>query len=251
MTTRRIAPVTALVLLVLLVAGKLVSAEQVLLRHKFFPPRDLVYDFWASGTATISRSALSTPARQQEPSGGQVLQQTVNGRLAARIESVDADGNGTLTFELGRLGMEMSAMAHSTHVALQPAQGIIEPDGKAITSAQMQQVLHWVAAHRLTISPRGKVLAISAPGPEPIQPPRGGPLPLMLRPERWQKLLEATPAWLPQRPVQIGDRWGVKMAIPIPGRFAGQPADVSMRYTLERIGQIDGNRIARIGFEAA
>ncbi len=238
-------------LLILLTAERPVSAEQVLLRHKFFPPRDLVYDFWASGTATISGSALPTPTRQQQPSGRQVLQQTVNGRLVARIESVDGDGNGTITFELGRLGMEMSGVEHSTHVALQPAQGIIQADGKAITSAQMQQVLRWMKAHRLTISPRGKVLAISAPGPVPIQPSRGGSLPLMLmlQPERWEKLLEATPAWLPQRPVQVGDRWGVKMTIPIPGRFAGQSADVSMCYVLERIGQIDGNRIARIGFE--
>lgn len=249
MTARRIVPAIAVALLVLLAAGKPVSAEQVLLRHKFFPPRDLVYDFWASGTATISGSALPTPAQQQKPSGRQVLQQTANGRLVARIESVDGDGNGTVTLELGRLGMEMSAMEQSTHVTLAPAQGTIEADGEIMASAELQQVLRWLEACKLTISPRGKVLAISAPGPVPIQPPRGGPLPLMLRPERWEKLLEATPAWLPQRPVQVGDRWGVKMAIPIPGRFAAQPADVSVRYTLERIGQIEGNRIARIGFE--
>ena len=72
---------------------------------------------------------------------------------------------------------------------------------------------------------------------------------MMLRPERWQKLLEAPTAWLPRQPMQIGDRWGMNMAIPMPGGFAAQPADVSMLYTLERIGEIDGNRIARIGFE--
>ena len=221
MTTRRIAPVVALVLLVSLAAGMPVSAEKVLLRHKFFPPRDLVYDFWASGTATVSASGLPFgPERQQKP-GALQMQQTVNGRLVVRIESVDADGNGTLTFELGRLGMEMSAMEQSTHVTIDPAQGTIEANGEAMASAELQQVLRWVEAHKLTISPRGKILAISAPGPPPIQPPRRGPLPLMLRPERWEKLLEATPAWLPRRPVQIGDRWSMKLAIPIPGGFAG------------------------------
>ncbi len=249
MTARRIVPAIAVALLVLLAAGKPVSAEQVLLRHKFFPPRDLVYDFWASGTATISGSALPTPARQQKPSGRQVVQQTVNGCLVARIESVDGDGNGTVTLELGRLGIEMSAMGQSAHVTLDPAQSTIEADGEVMALAELQQVLRWLEACKLTISPRGKVLAISVPGPVPIQPPRGGLLPLMLRPERWEKLLEATPAWLPQRPVQVSDRWGVRMAIPIPGGFAGQPANISVRYTLERIGQIEGNRIARIGFE--
>jgi len=148
------------------------------------------------------------------------------------------------------MNMEMSAiMEQSTHVTLDPAQRTIEANGKVMALAELPQVLRWLEACKLTISPRGKVLAISAPGPVPIQPPRGGPLPLMLRPERWEKLLATTPAWLPQRPVQIGDRWGMNVAIPIPGRFAAQPADISMRYTLERIGQIDGNRIARIGFE--
>ncbi len=249
MTTRRIVPAIAVALFVLIAAGTPVSAEQVLLRHKFFPPRDLVYDFWASGTATISGSALPTPAQQQKPSGRQVLQQTANGRLVARIESVDSDGNGTVTLKLGRLGIEMSAMEQSTHVTLAPAQGTIEADGEVMALAELQQILRWLEACKLTISPRGKALAISAPGPVPIQPPRGGLLPLMLRPERWEKLLATTPAWLPQRPVQIGDRWGMNVAIPIPGCFAAQPADISVRYTLERIGQIDGNRIARIGFE--
>ena len=249
MTMRRTVPVIALVLLVSLAAGQPVSAEQVLLRHKFFPPRDLVYDFWASGIATISGRPLSSTAQQQKLSGRQVLRQTVNGRLVARIESVDGDGNGTLTFELGRLGMEISTTEQSTHVVFDPAPGTIEANGEAMASAELQQVLRWVEAHKLTISPRGKVLAISAPGPVPIQPPRGGPLPLMLRPEHWQKLLEAPTAWLPRQPMQIGDRWGMNMAIPMPGRFAAQPADVSMLYTLERIGEIDGNRIARIGFQ--
>ncbi len=56
-------------------------------------------------------------------------------------------------------------------------------------------------------------------------------------------------AWLPQQPVQISDSWGVNMAIPMRGRFTAQPAEVSARYTLQHIGQIDRSRIARIGFE--
>ncbi len=249
MTARRIVAAITVVLLALLAAVKPVSAEQVLLRQKFFPPRDLVYDFWASGTAAISGSALFTRAQQQKRSGRQVVQQTVNGRLAARIESVDADGNGTLTFELGKLGIETTAMGQSTHMTLDPAQGIIEANGQIIALGELQQVLRWVEAHKLTISPRGKVLAISAPGPVPIRTLRGGPLPLLGGAHHWQKLLEATPPWLPEQPLQVGDRWGMNMAMPVSGGSVGQPAHISVHYTLERIGQIDGDRIARIGFD--
>jgi len=201
MTARRTVPVVAVALLALLATGQPVSAEQVLLRHKFFPP-----------------------------SGMQVLQPTVNGRLVARIESVNADGNGAVTLQLGWLGMEVTGGERSVHITVDPAQGIME-------------------VHKLTISPRGKVVAIAAPGPAPIQPQPERPLPLMLRPERWQKLLEAAPAWLPERPVQVGDSWGVNMAIPAPARLGAEPIQVSMRYTLQRIGHIDGNRVARIGFD--
>ncbi len=245
MTARRTVPVVAVALLALLATGKPVSAEQVLLRHKFFPPRDMVYDFWASGTATIPAS----PLPQQKPSGMQVLQPTVNGRLVARIESVNADGNGAVTLQLGWLGMEVTGGERSVHITVDPAQGIMEADGKAIALAELQQVLLWLEVHKLTISPRGKVVAIAAPGPAPIQPQPERPLPLMLRPERWQKLLEAAPAWLPERPVQVGDSWGVNMAIPAPARLGAEPIQVSMRYTLQRIGHIDGNRVARIGFD--
>jgi len=250
MTRHRVALLAGLMVFTLLGVWSPVGAQQILLRHKFFPPRDLVYDFWASGTATVSGSTLPIPTQQQNPAGWQVLQQTVNGRLVARIESVDGDGNGTVTLKLGRLGMEMSAMECSIHLEFDPAQGIVEADDQAIISTELQQVLRWVEAHKLTISPRGKVLAASAPGPVTIQPSWGGPLLLMMRSEDWQKLLEATPAWLPRQPVQVGDRWGMKMAIPIPGRFAAQHADVSVHYTLEDIGYIEDNQIARIGLES-
>jgi len=251
MTMRRIAGAIVVVLLALLAAGKPVSAEQVLLRHKFFPPRDLVYDFWISATATVSGSALAGTGQQQKQSGQQIVQQTVNGRLAARIESVDSHGNGTLTFKLGRLGMETTAKGQSTHMTLDPARGIIQANGQIIALGELQQVLCWIQTCKLTISPRGKVLIVPAPVTAPTPTLRRVPLPLLSAVHHWQRLLEAIPPWLPEQPVRVGDKWGMNIGIPTRGGSAGQPAHIGVHYTLERIGEIDGDRIARIAFQGA
>ena len=64
-----------------------------------------------------------------------------------------------------------------------------------------------------------------------------------------QKFLKGTPAWLPEAPVAIGDSWGMQMALPLPGMGADPLPEFAIKYTLERLGEIDGHRIARIGFE--
>ena len=240
-----------LVVLVVLLAAMAANAEGVLLRYKFVPQQELAYDFWMVGTGGMTIAGVPVLPGQGEFPGQLQMQLEGNASFRLPVTAVDEQGNGTLGLEMGPLAMQMQAMGRSFHIAMDLTKGTIEVDGEGIQmpAGPMQQALPSFENLSWTISPRGKLVAISGLA-ELLSGGGAMPqMPMMANLADFQKLLKDIPAWLPEAPMAVGDSWGMQMALPLPGMGADPLPEFAIKYTLERLGEIDGHRIARIGFE--
>ncbi len=244
-------PVNAMVLVAVLLSAMAVNAEGVLLRYKFVPQQELAYDFWMVGTGGMNIAGLPPAPKQGEMPGQLQMQLEANASFSLPVTAVDERGNGTLGLEMGPLAMQMQAMGRSFHMTMDLTKGTMKVDGQSIPmpAGPMQQMLPSFENLSWTISPRGKLVAISG---LPDLMTGGGAMPQMpmfANMADFEKLLKEIPGWLPEDPVAVGDSWDMQMPLPLPGVGADPLPEFAIKYTLERLGEIGGHRIARIGFE--
>ena len=251
--TRLVVNTAVLVVLVVLLAAVAANAEGVLLRYKFVPQQELAYDFWMVGTGGMTIAGVPLPPEQGGMPGKLQMQLEANASFRLPVTAVDEQGNGTLGLEMGPLSMQMQAMGRSFHMAMDLTKGTMEVDGESIPmpAGPMQQMLPLFENLSWTISPRGKLVAISGLPELPSGGAGMGQMPMFANMGDWEKLLKEMPAWLPEDPVAVGDSWDMQMAIPMPGMGADPLPEFAIKYTLEALGEIDGHRVARIGFEGA
>ncbi len=251
--SRLVTNTAAVVVLVVLLAASVANAEGVLLRYKFMPQQELAYDFRMVGTGGMNIAGLPLPSKQRKMPGQLQMQLERNASFRLPLTAVDEQGNGTLGLVMGPLSMQMQAMGKSFHMAMDLTKGTVKVDGESIPMPQgaMQQMLPLFENLSWTISPRGKLIAISGL-PELMSGGRAMPQMLMFaNMAKLQKLLKQIPGWLPEAPVSVGDSWGMQMPLPLPGMSTDPLPKFAISYTLERLGEIGGHRIARIGFAGA
>jgi len=249
--SRLVMNTAALAVLVVLLAAMAANAENVLLRYKFVPQQELAYDLWMVGTGGMNIAGLPPAPEQGAMPGKLQMKLEANASFTMPVTAVDEHGNGTLGLEMGPLAMQMQAMGRSFHMAMDLAKGTMEVDGESIQmpAGAMPQVLPSFGNLSWTISPRGKLVAISGL-PELLTGAGAMPqTPMFANMADLQKLLKEMPAWLPKAPMAVGDSWGMQMALPLPGMGGESLPEFAIKYTLERLGEINGHRIARIGFE--
>jgi len=248
--SRLVVNTAALVVLVVLLAATVANAEGILLRYKFVPQQELAYDFWMVGTGGMNITGLPVLPKQGEMPGKLQMQLEGNASFRLPVTSVDEQGNGTLGLAMGPLAMQVQAMGRSFHMAMDLTKGTVKVDGESIPmpAGPMQQVLPLFENLSWTISPRGKLVAVSGLPELLTSAGAMSQMPMLANMADFQKILKGMPSWLPEAPVAVGDSWGMQMALPLPG-MGGEPLpEFAIKYTLERLGEIGGHRIARIGF---
>ena len=251
--SRLVVNTAGLLVLVVLLAAVPANADDVLLRFKFVPQQELVYDFWMVGTGGMNIAGLPLAPEQGKMPGKLEMELEANASFRLPVTAVDEQGNGTLGLAMGPLSMQMQAMGRSFHMTMDLTKGTLEVDGESIPmpAGPMQQVLPSFENLSWTISPRGKLVAIS--GLEELL--TGGAampqMPMFANMAEFQKLMKEMPAWLPEAPVAVGDSWDMQVPLPLPGMGADPLPQFAIKYTLERLGEIDGHRIACIGFVGA
>lgn len=242
----------------LLAAGLLVSLaltevaqaeEAVLLRYKFAPGQVWAYDLNVTGGGRIEISGMPLVGEVSFP-----LSMIINMPLEVITREVDAEGNGRLSLRLERLGMQVTAREETTQAVVDFDQGEIRAKGETIPfpNVQMGAALQDLS---FVMSPRGKVLKVegfeefmellaSSGMPGGFMGPKDA--------SQWQQMLEAYPAQLPEQPVAVGYSWEQTVSIPMmfgPQQGELPSAETTVRYTLEKLGEIGGDRVARIGLD--
>ncbi len=203
--SRLVVNTAALVVLVVLLAAVAANAEGVLLRYKFVPQQELAYDFWMVGTGGMIVAGVPVLPQQSKIPGRLEMQLEGNASFTMLVTAVDEQGNGTLGLEMGPLAMQMQAMGKSFHMTMDLTKGTIEVDGESIEmpAGPMQQVLPSFENLSWTISPRGKLVAISGL-PELLTGGGAMPqMPMFANMADFQKLLKEMPAWLPEAPMAV------------------------------------------------
>lgn len=168
--SRLIGSRVAAVVLVLLCAVILGHAEDVVLRVKFVPQQEIVYDIWATGVATISIPGMPLLVEEEGVPGEIQAQFNANGSLSLYVTSVDEEGNATVGVRLGTLRLQGQAMGESDHMAMDSAKGIGEFDGdrQQIRAGELQQIRRWRGDVTATIAaelPLPEEAAEFLPGP--------------------------------------------------------------------------------------
>ena len=248
---RLVVNTAAVVVLVVLLAAMAANAEGVLLRYKFVPQQELAYDFWMVGTGGMTIAGLPFPPEAGGAPGQLQMQFEANASFSVPVTAVDDQGNGTLGLAMGPLSMQMQAMGKSFHMAMDLTKGTVKVDGETqqLPEQAMQPMLRLLENLSWTISPRGKLVAISGLPELPSGGAGMGQMPMFANMGDLEKLLKEIPGWLPEDPVAVGESWDMQMAIPMPGMSADPLPEFAIKYTLEALGEIGGHRIARIGFE--
>ncbi len=245
------APVSIVVMTVLVLLVATAGNAGELLRFKFIPEQELTYDVWVTGTGNLSFTGLPIPTEEGAEEGRAVqIQFNANGNVSLPVKSVDEDGNATVGLRFGALRLQGEAQGESVHIVIDLEQGTVEVNGtyEQMPDAQMQQMLGWLENLTVDISPQGKILNIS--GLPPI-PPGGsglGDFPMLGKTEDWQELLTSVPAAFPEGPVEVGDSWNSQIPIIMPGIEAEQLPQLTLECTLADVGQIEGHRVANIAF---
>ena len=234
-------------LLVVTAAAALAQpSPQVLLRYKFTPGQVWAYDLNMTGAGAVVVSGLPETGEVSIP-----LAVAVNMPLAEVVRAVDAQGNGTLGVQLSTMGMETTALGKTTHLSLDFPRGRMEVDGQPqpLPGPSLAEALEKLS---MVVSPQGQLLKVE--GLDPLtkameKTPPGGFNPL--NPGgliQMKSLLTAYSPAFPLLPVAVGDTWEEKLTLPASAPGAA-PNELLLRYTLEKLGQVDGRPLARIGME--
>ncbi len=225
------------------------AQESILLRYQFNPEETRAYDLNVTGGGRV---VLSLP---QLGDMNLPLAMTINGSFEMHTQGVDTEGNGEVSVSLGEMALEVAVMDRVMHLTLDLEKGKALVDGRevALPGAEAGE---GSALSKLifVLSPRGQLLDVQgveefAAALRRLNP--AGPLspvnPANL--VNLKQMLQGYSPELPEGPVKPGDTWVQTMQVPLPGR--AEPAEMSTEFLLQKIGEIGGHRIARIGLLSA
>lgn len=241
--------VPALGLLLAISAAWAQAQDGILLRYQFTPDETRAYDLNVTGGGRI---VLSLP---QLGDMNLPLAMTINGSFEMLTKGVDAEGNGEVSVSLGEMAMEVAVLDRVMHLTLDLEKGKVLVDGRevALPGAEAGE---GSALSKLVflLSPRGQLLDVQGveeftaalqrlnpAGPvSPVSPANLVNL---------KEMLQGYSPQLPEEPVKPGDTWVQTMKVPLPGQ--AEPTEMSTEFVLQKIGDIEGHRIARIGLLSA
>ena len=242
-----------MVLSVLLLAAVFGHADGILLRYKFTPGQEITYNVWATGVGNMSLSGMPVIDEEKQGPGQTHIRLNANARLSLIVRSVDEEGNGTIGLRLDTLRLQAQMADKGFHTALDFRQGVAQFQGqsKSIPAPGMQRMREFFEHLSITISPQGRLLAISGLDQLPTGNAPWDRMSTFGKIQDWQELLRSVPPAFPEEPVAIGDSWELQIPLPWGGVTAEQVPQFALQCTLKSLGQMDGHRIANIAFHGS
>lgn len=248
----------SLALLIVLAASAQQDADRVLLRYQWNAGDEITWQVTSETTGTVLvRDRTKDPVEEQT----QDIWTSTSVPLTLAVESVDADGNGTVSYRMGVMEMDMTMQGQQMYMRIDPEAGTMTVNGEEqpLPGPMMGAMLQDMT---MVISPRGEMLEVQLPEGAPF----GGMFPgfdmtqMMRMGQQWQ-------ATFHEQPIPVAYSWGSSMPMPFGGRAEagaaaaeeGAPADgeapgevpaATMVFTLagwETVGEAQCARIDMVG----
>ncbi|MGC9316999.1 MAG: hypothetical protein ACP5KN_03055 [Armatimonadota bacterium] len=214
---RSVVTVLAVVVLGTLCFAAVVAAQQdadrVLLRYRWTAGDELVWHVTSETTGTVlNRDHTQDPPQESEVE----IWSSATMPMTLVVEEVDAEGNGTIAFELGVMEIDMEAGGQQQYIRMDPEARTMTINGEEAPVPEAM-LAGLAEPFRLILSPRGEVLDVMVP--EDFQMATGlqG-----VNLGQWMQLSQRWQLSFPEEPVGEGHCWGGAMTIPLAGE--GGPA---------------------------
>ncbi|HEY3397128.1 MAG TPA: hypothetical protein VGM19_05645 [Armatimonadota bacterium] len=248
----RLVSLSLLLLLTLAVAAS--AQDRVLLRYKFTAGETHSYDLNVAGGGKL---VVGT-------AGGDMnvpMQMTIAGGVELLTREVDPNGDGHLGVKIGELTITQTMAEHTTKMTMDLNTGVVTMDGKPVAAPPpggpnaggpapaAPGATPGEALGKLTLvmSPQGAIVGVQGleeflAAMQKIGP--GGAMNPMMKMMPSLEDMAKSPQF-PADPVRVGDTWTQEWKLPLPGQSA--PLPLTYKYTLEKLGSVEGRRIACLG----
>lgn len=180
------------------------DAERVLLRYRWNTGDEITWQVGSETTGSVTmRDLTKDPVEEQT----QEIWTATSLPLTLTVQSVDADGNGAISYRMGPIEMDMTMQGQQTYMRIDPEAGVMTVNGEEqplpepMMSAMRQSIT-------MVISPRGEMLDVQFPEGSPMTAMPGFDM------TQWMRMGQQWQATLPEQPVPVGYRWGSSMPMP-------------------------------------
>lgn len=221
------------------------AQEGVVLRYQFVPDESRLYDLNVTGGGQIGVSGL--------PWGELALplELILNGTFEVVTREVDPNGDGHLGVNIGPVALAVTVLGRTMHVAMDLGKGTLLLDGKEVKLPERAEAGMTAGAAlsklNFVVSPQGALTDVEGMEEFLATMRQAGPMramsPAML--PNFKEMLQGYAPLFPEGPVAPGEGWEQSFRFPVPGQ--AEPTLLAVKYRLEKLGEIGGHKIARIG----
>jgi len=217
------------------------DAERVLLRYQWNAGDEITWEVISETTATITMRDLT-----QDPPAENAMEMWMRSTmpLTLVVESVDADGNGTLSYRIGVMEMDMLQGGQQQYIVMDPEAGTMTVNGEEQELPE-QMMPGMLGDMKLVLSPRGEMIDAQIPEGSPMAGMFGG-----MDMAQLMRMSQQSQVTFPEQPVSVGYSWGSSMASPFGDPDENQ-FDATMVLTLGGLPTVGGVQCARIDMVGA
>lgn len=217
------------------------GTERTLLRYRWNAGDEITWQVTSETTGTVTvRDLTQDPAT--ENSTEMWTRSTMPMTLV--VESADAEGNGTVSYRLGRIDMDTLRGGRQQYIQIDPEAGTMTVNGEEQVIPE-QMLLGMLGDMKLVLSPRGELIDAQIPEGSPVGSIFGG-----MDMTQIVRMSQHSQVTFPEQPVSPGYSWAASMSAPF-GEETDHQFDTTMVLTFVGMEMADGVQCARIGMVGA
>jgi len=217
------------------------DADRVLLRYQWNAGDEITWQVVSETTGTVTMRDLT-----QDPVAETTTEVWTRATMPMSlvIEAVDADGNGTISYRLGPIDMDILQGGQQQYMRIDPEAGTMTINGEEqeLPEHMMPGLL---GDMKMVISPRGEMLSVHMPEGAGMGDFFGG-----MDMGQLLRMSQQTQMTFPEQPVSVGYSWGTSVAAPF-GAEVSDTFDTTVVATMAGLENVDGVQCARIDMVGA
>ncbi len=217
------------------------GGDRILLRYQWNAGDEITWQVVSETTGTVTMRDLT-----QDPVAENTMEMWTRATMPMTlvVESVDADGNGTISYRLGVIDMDTVQGGQQQYIQIDPDAGTMTVNGEE-QELPGQMMPGMLGDMKLVISPLGEMLDVQMPEGTDMSGFFGG-----MDMAQLMRLSQQSQMTFPEQPVSVGYSWGTSVAAPF-GAEVSDMFDTTVVATLAGLETVDGVQCARIDMVGA